>query len=126
MVRVQANAQKIMTRAKEMQQLRMMREAKHIDYSMKRLKDIAARDGVEFRFGLNATGFGLSLGRIECLRTDSGELRADAYVVAGFVTGAGAGGAGTADTAGVPASSTLLDRYTRPGRNARLTVTASF
>ena len=30
------------------------------------------------------------------------------------------------DTAGVPASSTLLDRYTRPGRNARLTVTASF
>jgi D-amino-acid dehydrogenase len=49
------------------------------------LKDIAARDGVEFRFGLNATGFGLSLGRIECLRTDSGELRADAYVVAGGV-----------------------------------------
>ncbi|MGL6291441.1 MAG: TonB-dependent hemoglobin/transferrin/lactoferrin family receptor [Silanimonas sp.] len=32
----------------------------------------------------------------------------------------------TADTAGVPASSTLLDRYTRPGRNARVTVTASF
>jgi hemoglobin/transferrin/lactoferrin receptor protein len=30
------------------------------------------------------------------------------------------------DTAGIPASSTLLDRYTRPGRNARLTVTASF
>jgi hemoglobin/transferrin/lactoferrin receptor protein len=30
------------------------------------------------------------------------------------------------DTAGVPASSTLLDRYTRAGRNARLTVTASF
>ena len=31
-----------------------------------------------------------------------------------------------ADTAGVPAASTVLDRYTRPGRNARLTVTASF
>lgn len=31
-----------------------------------------------------------------------------------------------ADTAGVPASSTVLDRYTRPGRNARVTVTASF
>jgi hemoglobin/transferrin/lactoferrin receptor protein len=30
------------------------------------------------------------------------------------------------DTAGVPASSRLLDRYTRPGRNARITVTASF
>ncbi|WP_397572293.1 TonB-dependent hemoglobin/transferrin/lactoferrin family receptor [Silanimonas sp.] len=30
------------------------------------------------------------------------------------------------DTAGVSASSTLLDRFTRAGRNARLTVTASF
>ena len=30
------------------------------------------------------------------------------------------------DTAGVPASSTVLDRYTRSGRNARITVTASF
>jgi hemoglobin/transferrin/lactoferrin receptor protein len=30
------------------------------------------------------------------------------------------------DTAGVPATSTLLDRYTRAGRNARLTFTASF
>lgn len=31
-----------------------------------------------------------------------------------------------ADTAGVPAASTVLDRYTRPGRNARITLTASF
>lgn len=31
-----------------------------------------------------------------------------------------------ADTAGVPATSTVLDRYTRAGRNARLTLTASF
>lgn len=31
-----------------------------------------------------------------------------------------------ADTAGVPASSAVLDRYTRPGRNARITLTASF
>ena len=31
-----------------------------------------------------------------------------------------------ADTAGVPASSSVLDRYTRPGRNARITLTASF
>lgn len=30
------------------------------------------------------------------------------------------------DTAGVPANSTVLDRFTRAGRNARLTVTASF
>ncbi|GAB3728927.1 TonB-dependent hemoglobin/transferrin/lactoferrin family receptor [Silanimonas algicola] len=31
-----------------------------------------------------------------------------------------------ADTAGVPASSPVLDRYTRAGRNARVTLTASF
>ena len=31
-----------------------------------------------------------------------------------------------ADTAGVPANSTLLDRFTRPGRNARITLTAAF
>lgn len=30
------------------------------------------------------------------------------------------------DTAGIPASSTVLDRFTRPGRNARITLTASF
>jgi hypothetical protein len=53
MVRVQANAQKIMTRAKEMQQLRMMREAKHIDYSMKRLKEIAARESQVFKSRLH-------------------------------------------------------------------------
>lgn len=47
------------------------------------LKDIAARDGVAFRFGVTAQGFGLARGRIECLRTDAGELRGDAYVVAG-------------------------------------------
>jgi D-amino-acid dehydrogenase len=49
------------------------------------LKDIAARDGVVFRFGVTAQGFGMALGRIECLRTDVGELRGDAYVVAGGV-----------------------------------------
>lgn len=49
------------------------------------LKGIAARDGVKFRFGVTAQGFGLALGRIECLRTDAGELRGDAYVVAGGV-----------------------------------------
>jgi D-amino-acid dehydrogenase len=49
------------------------------------LKDIAAREGVRFRFGVTAQGFGLSLGRIECVRTNAGELRGDAYVVAGGV-----------------------------------------
>jgi D-amino-acid dehydrogenase len=49
------------------------------------LKDLAARDGAAFRFGVTAQGFGMALGRIECLRTDAGELRADAYVVAGAV-----------------------------------------
>jgi D-amino-acid dehydrogenase len=49
------------------------------------LKDIAMRDGVRFRFGETAHGFGLALGRIECLRTSAGELRGNAYVVAGGV-----------------------------------------
>jgi D-amino-acid dehydrogenase len=54
-------------------------------YFAHQLKDIAAREGVNFRFGVTAQGFGRSLGRIECLRTDAGELRGDAYVVAGGV-----------------------------------------
>ena len=49
------------------------------------LKDIALQDGVKFRFGVTAREFGLSLGRVECVRTDAGELRADAYVVAGGI-----------------------------------------
>jgi hypothetical protein len=53
MLRVQANSQKIMTRAKEMQQLRMMREAKHIDYSMKQLKEIASRENNVFKSRLH-------------------------------------------------------------------------
>jgi hypothetical protein len=53
MLRVQTNSQKIMTRAKEMQQLRMMREAKHIDYSMKQLKEIAARESSLFKSRLH-------------------------------------------------------------------------
>jgi hypothetical protein len=53
MLRVQTNSQKIMTRAKEMQQLRMMREAKHIDYSMKQLKEIAARESSVFKSRLH-------------------------------------------------------------------------
>ncbi len=53
------------------------------------LKDIAAQDGVKFRFGVTAREFGLAPGRVECLRTDAGELRADAYVVAGGVDSLG-------------------------------------
>ena len=49
------------------------------------LKDIAACEGVRFRFGETAQGFSLALGRIECLRTNAGELRGDAYVVAGGI-----------------------------------------
>ena len=49
------------------------------------LKGIAERDGVHFRFGISAEGFDLAQGRIERLRTSQGELRADAYVVAGGV-----------------------------------------
>lgn len=49
------------------------------------LKQVAAADGVRFCFGTDAQEFGRSLGRIDCLRTDAGELRADAYVVAGGV-----------------------------------------
>jgi hypothetical protein len=49
MLRVRSNSQKIMSRAKEMQQLRMLREAKHIDYSMKQLKEIAERENNLFK-----------------------------------------------------------------------------
>jgi D-amino-acid dehydrogenase len=54
-------------------------------YFAHQLKDIAAGDGVRFRFGEAAQGFGLALGRVECLRTDAGELRGDRYVIAGGV-----------------------------------------
>jgi D-amino-acid dehydrogenase len=49
------------------------------------LKGIAVRDGVNFRFGVVAEGFDTAGGKIERLRTSQGELRADAYVVAGAV-----------------------------------------
>jgi D-amino-acid dehydrogenase len=49
------------------------------------LKEIAIRDGVEFRFGVNARGLATAAGRIDYLRTDAGDLRGDAYVVAGGV-----------------------------------------
>jgi D-amino-acid dehydrogenase len=49
------------------------------------LKGIAVRDGVNFRFGVAAEGFDSVGGTIERLRTSRGELRADAFVVAGGV-----------------------------------------
>jgi D-amino-acid dehydrogenase len=49
------------------------------------LKDIAVNDGVQFRFGITAHRFEIDKDRIGRLRTDSGDLLADAYVVAGGV-----------------------------------------
>lgn len=49
------------------------------------LKEIALRDEVEFRFGVNAQAFAIAAGRVDYLRTDAGDLRGDAYVVAGGV-----------------------------------------
>jgi D-amino-acid dehydrogenase len=49
------------------------------------LKDIALRDGVNFRFNVAADGFDVQHGRIRALRSSDGELVGDAYVVAGGV-----------------------------------------
>jgi D-amino-acid dehydrogenase len=47
------------------------------------LKDIAAREGVDFRFGVEVGALDMALGRVDALQTSSGPLRADAYVMAG-------------------------------------------
>jgi len=57
-------------------------------YFAHQLKDIAARAGVEFRFGVEVLGFDMALGRVEALRTAGGPLRADGYVLAGGVDSA--------------------------------------
>ncbi len=49
------------------------------------LKDIATRDGVQFRFGLTAQALDVVQGRVDRVRTDAGDVRGDAYVVAGGV-----------------------------------------
>jgi D-amino-acid dehydrogenase len=49
------------------------------------LKEISIKDGVEFRFGVNAQAFRTVAGRVDHLRTDAGEIRGDAYLVAGGV-----------------------------------------
>ncbi|HQR72396.1 MAG TPA: D-amino acid dehydrogenase [Burkholderiaceae bacterium] len=57
-------------------------------YFAHQLKDIAIRDGVDFRFGVEVTGIDMALGRIDALQTASGPLRADAYVLAAGVDSA--------------------------------------
>lgn len=49
------------------------------------LKDLAIRDGVEFRFGVDVQAAEMALGRVGSLRTSAGPVRADAYVIAGGV-----------------------------------------
>ncbi|MEP6609439.1 MAG: D-amino acid dehydrogenase [Burkholderiaceae bacterium] len=49
------------------------------------LKDIAIGDGVDFRFNVTVQGAQLEGQRITSLRTQSGEIRGDAYVVAGGI-----------------------------------------
>jgi len=57
-------------------------------YFAHQLKDIAIRDGVEFRFGVDVSGFEMALGRVDALATSAGPLRADSYVLAGGVDSA--------------------------------------
>ena len=49
------------------------------------LKDIAIRDGVEFRFGVTARALDVEGQRVTRLRTDGAEISADAFVVAGGI-----------------------------------------
>lgn len=51
------------------------------------LKGIAIEDGVEFLFGTDVKAIESSGGRVERLLTDKGDVRADAYVIAGGVDG---------------------------------------
>jgi D-amino-acid dehydrogenase len=51
-------------------------------YFAQQLKDLAIRDGVEFRFGVNAQALRVERQRVEALQTDVGEIRAEAFVVA--------------------------------------------
>jgi D-amino-acid dehydrogenase len=54
-------------------------------YFAQQLKELALRDGVEFRFGVSAQAFSTTADRVDHMRSDAGDLRADAYVVAGGV-----------------------------------------
>ena len=57
-------------------------------YFAHQLKDIAVRDGVDFRFGLEVRGLDMALGRVDALQTSAGPLRADTYVFASGVDSA--------------------------------------
>ncbi len=50
------------------------------------LKDIAIRDGVEFRFNVTAQRLQREQQRITGLRTDKGDINADAFVIAGGIS----------------------------------------
>jgi D-amino-acid dehydrogenase len=52
-------------------------------YFAHQLKDISARAGVEFRFGVEVQRFEMAPGRVDRLQTSAGSVRADAYVLAG-------------------------------------------
>lgn len=54
-------------------------------YFAHQLKDIAIREGVEFRFGVEAQAFELTLGRISNVTTSAGPVRADTIVLAGGI-----------------------------------------
>ncbi len=49
------------------------------------LKDIAIRDGVEFRFGVTVEALAIDQQRVSRLRTSDGEIDADKFVVAGGI-----------------------------------------
>lgn len=57
-------------------------------YFAHQLKDIALREGVEFRFGVEVQALDRALDRIECVQTAAGPVRADAYVLAGGIDSA--------------------------------------
>ncbi len=57
-------------------------------YFAHQLKDIAIRDGVDFRFGIEARAFELTLGRISGIDTSAGLVRADSIVMAGGIDSA--------------------------------------
>ena len=58
-------------------------------YFARRLKDLAAADGVSFRFDTAVTGLAVEGGRLRELRTAAGPLAADAVVVAAGADSAG-------------------------------------
>jgi D-amino-acid dehydrogenase len=54
-------------------------------YFAHQLKDIAIRDGVEFRFGVEVLRLDMAQGQVAALQTGVGPVRGDAYVLAGGI-----------------------------------------